>query len=175
MRFNFLDFSKNEAKFLTFAFFFLIVLLTVNYSISLRKSRDSQRKSDIRFLYEAINRFQNTFGVLPKSVNGKLEACNPQINEEKTGYKFDVCEWGSKEKYFEGILPRDPKYKIGYEYYYLTDGRNFQVFASLEGKKEAEYNVSVLGRQLNCGKFICNTGITSGPPLDNFMLEEDNK
>ena len=82
------------------------------------------------------------------------------VLDEKTGYPTNIiiCNWGQSS--FENIstLPRDPNYKKGANYLYVSDGLSYQFYISLEGKDEAEYTESIVVKNLHCGNKICNYG-----------------
>jgi len=167
-----LEMTKRE----TVSIFIILSLIfsasIYNFNIAIRRSRDAQRKADVRSITEAINKYQDDFGFLPASENGKIVACAPA---------FRPCDWGkdgvfdisdpSYPPYLEK-LPIDPDSKDGVSYYYESGVKKFQVLASLEGKDEPEYDEKIEARQVNCGTKICNFGLSGGDaPLDKSVQE----
>ena len=73
-------------------------------------------------------------------------------------------------------IPSDPKHDEGARYYYVSNGRRFQIYASLEGRDEDEFSEAILARNLPCGKEICNFGLAYGKtPLDKSLEEYENE
>ena len=68
-------------------------------------------------------------------------------------------------------LPRDQLQVSGRYYLYFSDTRNFQLFAALEKKNDAEYEENIYKRGLKCGSAICNFGVGSSD-LKQFLLED---
>jgi hypothetical protein len=147
-----------------------------NFKIALRRSRDAQRKADARTILDAIGRYQDDFGYLPASEDGKIVACAPA---------FKACDWGkdgifdisdpSYPPYLEK-LPLDPDSEKGGQYYYEGGSKKFQVLASLEGKDEPEYDKKIEARGVSCGSRICNFGLSGGDaPLDKSVKEYENE
>jgi predicted HNH restriction endonuclease len=71
------------------------------------------------------------------------------------------------------ILPRDPDYKKGAAYLYLSDGVRYQIYASMEGKDEAEIDPKIIARGLMCGNRVCNIGRSYSVPTDISIEEYD--
>ena len=55
-------------------------------------------------------------------------------------------------------MPRDPLYNKGNSYKYISDGKSYEIYISLEGKDEAEYTPQIAAKYLQCGTKICNYG-----------------
>ena len=130
---------------------------------SLRKGRDSIRKNDISAVENALDTYYQKYKIYPDSTSdGKIVGCfefGSVINEE-SGYPENatICEWGKSK--FEGnrIVPIDPDYEKGVNYYYESDGQSFVFYIALEGKNEPEYTESISRKNLQCGVRICNYG-----------------
>ncbi len=60
-----LGFEKNETKIVFGIFAILIFLMLLNYRVSLRRQRDSQRKQDVRDTIDAISVYQVKHGFIP--------------------------------------------------------------------------------------------------------------
>ena len=55
-------------------------------------------------------------------------------------------------------MPQDPSFKKGASYFFVSDGRKYKFYISLEGKDEAEYTPTIALMNLHCGTKICNYG-----------------
>ncbi|MGB6838984.1 MAG: hypothetical protein WBD86_00975 [Microgenomates group bacterium] len=158
-------FSKQETLWIGIILFLIIVLSLFNFRISLRRARDAQRKGDIREYSRFLGRFQNEYGFIPTSLDGKIVTCDIKF-DEKGDPIFSPCEWD----------PSDPHDSKGAKYYYLSNSKRYQIFACLEGKSEAEYDLKIEARNLPCGARICNFGLSSGnTPLDKSIEEYENE
>ncbi len=154
------EFSKEEFFVLAGIAIVLVSLIVYNYGVALRKSRDSQRKQDIRDITNMISNFQTQYGLMPREDTGKMVACKPRKTVDGS-LIFSTCNWGDV---IEGVgpLPQDPNSKSGRSYLYLSDGKDYQIFASLESSSEAEYDSGIVKRNLTCDNQICNFGLNSG-------------
>jgi len=181
-------FTKTELKAILVIFGFLVVISAPNFVVSLRRARDAQRKADIGSLYEALNKYQADFGTFPLALDGKVAACAPvKISKSfpRDTVIFSVCNWGKDslrdlgdESYppYLKIIPADPRTGQGFAYYYLSNGNRYQIYGSLEGKDEAEYDPKIVARNLPCGTKICNFGKAySRTPLDKSIEEYENE
>lgn len=168
--------TKKEILGTTIILALIFLASLYNFKIALRRSRDAQRKADIRAVTDALNKYQSDFGFLPESQDNKIKACAPA---------FSVCEWGKSGIYdlsdasyppYIKILPIDPDSKKGASYYYSGNGRRFQVLAALEGKDEPEYDAKIEARGVFCGSRICNYGLSSGDtPLDKSIEQYERE
>ncbi|MBI3396848.1 hypothetical protein HY045_00060 [Candidatus Woesebacteria bacterium] len=168
----------------------LILLIIGGFSIpgfrdSLMRARDAQRKNDIGSLATALRKYNEDFGFYPmSSPNGKILACNPvtKINEN---FIFSPCKFGSDglrdlsdASYLPYIstIPTDPNSSNGLNYFYISDGKYFQLYAVLEDKSQDEYNSKIILRGLKCGTKKCNFGQSDGKtPLDKSLQEYENE
>jgi hypothetical protein len=183
-------FTKSEVRAVGVILLGIFVLSFFNFRVSLRRARDSQRKSDIGSIYEALNNYFQDFGQFPlSSADGKIIACKgPETKlDPLTGVVINLvpCGWGQDAlrdvmdlEYPEYLkaLPADIHAKKGATYLYLSTGSRYQLYAALEGKTEAEYDVKIVARNLKCGLRICNFGKASGnTPLDKSIEEYENE
>ena len=171
-----------------------------NFKISLRRGRDAQRKTDITGLAKALDFYHQDFGFYPPSTeDGMIVACgddNTTVDldvlekenlslEEKLLEIFKPCEWASSSlrdisdpdypPYYTR-LPADPIRKTGSEYRYISNTNRFQLYATLEGTDEAEYDQEIVERGLMCGTVICNYGKASGQtPLEISIEQYENE
>lgn len=191
-------FTKNEITGICTILLVVFALTAFNLTISLRRSRDSQRRADIGAISDALNRFQKDFGFYPPSVDGKILACkgenfgeipNDVKDSEKMDFYFKMlrgCDWGtdsfrdvnddSYEAYLK-VIPNDPRSDQGYGYYYLSSLNHYQIYAHLEGgKEEVGFRDGIVGRNLKCGIFVCSFGKSSGDiPLEKSIEEYENE
>ncbi len=184
MKRNWLGFSGKESVFLIFVFLFVIGFTLINLQDSYRKARDAQRKSDIRAIYDGLMAYQNDFSHFPKALDGKIAACDPR-EVEKDVIVYGPCLWGEDALAdaldpdyppYVANLPRDPQWDKGATYLYISDGRNFQIYAALEGEDEDEFDPGIVARKLDCGGRICNFGRSDGKtPLDKSIEEYNNE
>ncbi len=146
-----------------------------NLTVSLRRARDVQRKNDLGSLTDALNKYNNDFEVFPlSSKDGKIIAC-----------KDGSCEWGKDGLYdltdenaspYLKILPADPQTDKGLIYVYFSNGKRYQIYASLEGSDEDEYSQAIIKRNISCGTRICNFGRSYGEtPLEKSIEEYENE
>ncbi len=170
-----LNFTKNELKALGVIFLSLFVFMYISYGNSLQKSRDVQRKNDVRDVANSLEAFHKKYNFYPSSQDGKVVGCNPVVSSDGKQIQLSVCAWGEKTDALENLRV-DPLSKYGREYYYLSSGTRFQIYASLENQKEAEFNQKINVRNLKCGNKICNFGLSSGDtPLDMTIEDYEYK
>lgn len=180
-----LKFNKEELIGVSIILFLIFLVTGINLRISIRRSRDSQRKADIRAISNALDRYQNDFGFFPfSSPEGEILGCRAKLDE--LGFPvFERCVWGQDAlkdpsdpdfpAYIQ-ILPIDPQNKQEVSYLYASNSKRYQIFASLESKNEDEYNSVIEARGLNCGTRVCNFGLShSNTPLDKSIQEYENE
>lgn len=193
-------FSKNETFAVTAILLFTFIITFYNLNISLRRSRDAQRRSDIGAIANALNKYHDDFGFFPPSKEGKIAACKGNDfdvgwEELKKNEKFDEnkffellvsCQWGkdkladvtdSNYPAYMNVIPGDPKGTEGLAYLYLSNTVRFQIFSYLEGKSdEIGYDESIVKRGLTCGVgFTCSFGKSYASPLDRSIEEYENE
>jgi len=171
-------FTKNEFLVVSAIILSLVAVSLINLKISLRKSRDAQRKNDIRSIYDSLNVYKEDFGLFPlSSTDGKIIACESGKFDKEGKPILLPCEWGKDGiPPYLNLLPIDPKWSEGYSYYYVSTGYHYQVYASLESDKEDEFDPAILARNLPCGTKICNFGRSDGrAPLDKTLKEYENE
>lgn len=193
-------FTKNELVGLVIILICIGLVSFQNFRLALRRSRDSQRRSDMSAINSALEQYYKDFGFLPPSEDGKIKACkgdnfdqiiaelesSPEFSREKFFSAMRTCEWGvdafvdltepSHPPYIS-TLPRDPKADEGYSYLYLSNSNRFQIYTYLEGASdEDEYREGVVARNLSCGTEICNSGRAfEKTPLDKSIEEYENE
>lgn len=156
-------FSKVESKIILFIFLVLFLVSGYNMLISLRRGRDSIRKNDISAIENSLDTYLQKYKIYPLSTtDGKIIGCfeSGAIIDEISGNPINAitCEWGKSKFEGKNFMPQDPFYKKGHSYFYVSDGRKYKIYISLEGKSEAEYTPSIASKNLQCGTKICNYG-----------------
>lgn len=183
-------FSKQEIKTIGVILFIIAFISFFNFRVSIRRARDNQRKNDLGTLQSALGEYKQNVGIFPlSSEDGKIIACKGEdtyFDEElKTWKNIKPCDWGkdslkdlsdSNDLIFMSPIPIDPKNLDGLSFRYISNGKRYQLFAHLEGKDEAEYNVIIEKRGIACGSEICNYGRAySTTPLDKSIEEYENE
>lgn len=155
------DINSNELKFVVSVLALIGIFSYFNFQLSFVRARDVQRKNDLKHIASALASYVYDFGSYPESRDGAILACGTRDN-------LKPCQWGvdgirdltdpSYPPYLDR-LPKDPS--EGRTYVYASDTRNFSLFASLEDKRDAEYNDKIALQGLRCGVFICNFRVGS--------------
>ncbi len=189
-------FTKNELVAAVVILLTTFSLTFYNLRISIRRSRDVQRRSDLGAISDALHKFQEGFGYFPESSEGKIKMCKADNFDEiveriKGQSEFDrklyfeglrSCVWGKDyfrdlldENYqaYLDIIPQDPKEAEGINYLYLSNTNRFQLYSYLEGENdETGFNEGIVKRNLKCGDKICNFGKSSGDTPLNVSIED---
>lgn len=194
-------FSKNELIGVASILTIIILLSLYNFRIALRRSRDTQRRSDLGQIANAIEKYQADFGFFPlSSEGGEIKACIPanfkelveelsqkkEFDYEKYLTSLNLCTWGvdslrdlADDSFtpYLSTIPKDPRNKDGFSYFYFSNSHRYQIYAYLEGgDTEIGYSSGIVGRNLNCGSQICNFGKAfSETPLEKSIEEYENE
>lgn len=128
---------------------------------SQKKSRDSQRKSELAQITRALELFNEDFAEYPDSSGGLIIGC-----QNAAGGAMVACSWESEFKAYprdvEVIymkeLPADPGNSYGY--YYVKADEEFYLYSVLENDQDATYNTvgwdaSGSGPANECGESFC--------------------
>lgn len=127
----------------------LASLLISNVTGARERARDSQRKSDLQQIKEALRMYKNDFGGYPATgtTSGTIKGCGT------TATPAD-CLWGGEFKkdntIYMKILPKDPSSgstDIYYVYSLGADQDSFTLYANLENKSDQDISRS----QNRCG------------------------
>lgn len=180
-------FSKEESIGLGIIFLLLLAISIPNFVMSIRRSRDQNRRDDIGGLSQGLQEYYADFGVFPKSnSDGQMIACKKPEDkvtvDEKGRLIVDLipCQWGrdalvdltpGSTKVYIKALPLDPHSEKGAKYMYLSDGYRYQVMAAMESSDEAGYDASLSARKIMCGIRICNMGKSYNSPLGKSLEE----
>lgn len=135
---------------------FAIALISyVNFSSSEMKTRDAQRKSDIREIAVALSAYTEAHGGYPlASPEGQMLTCNCNHGSLACNWLQDLGEREFCDKdnvVYMSKVPGDPSGKT--PYCYTSDGQTFGIYANLENSRdvEARLNVTCVGRKYNFG------------------------
>lgn len=161
-----IPFTSKEIKVIFFVLTCLFLVTGFNISVSLRRGRDSIRKNDISAIQKSIDTYYQKYRMFPISTsNGEIIGCfdGDVVTDKMTGFPTNAvkCSWGESRFENTNLMPRDPKYKDGASYLYISDGKKYELYVSLEGKDEAEYTPSIASKNLHCGTKVCNYGRSS--------------
>jgi len=151
----------------------LTVISLGNFSSTQQKARDGRRKADLQNVTKVLEAYYNDYGQYPSSsaesvitdpsatsVGGKIQACTGEPDP------FN-CEWGQPMQDDRGTLytpqlPVDPK---SFEYFYVSDGSSYQLYARLENDKDRDIakqgEAAAAYENTDCGAQACNYGVAS--------------
>lgn len=135
------------------------------YTISIEKTRDAQRKSDLDAISKALEAYQSDFGVYPASSSDRVAGC---------GDGTEVCPWGApftldSGKVYMRVLPRDSRDQYYYSYQTSADRRKYQIFANLENESDPSYD-NTLTEICSELAHTCNFGVSSPNATINEVL-----
>jgi general secretion pathway protein G len=147
----------------------IAVVILSNFSSSIVKGRDAQRKSDLRHIAEALEMYANDVGKYPNDniIGGEegktILGCGTTVTRI-------ACEWGDQFKDDKATylikLPEDPSTGQAYYYEGSSTGLNYAIYTRLENTQDKDLSTSD-GRVLtydgtNCGGGAeCNYGVSS--------------
>ena len=156
----------------------LASIALVAFRSSQIRSRDAQRKSDLKQIANSLELLYADYSQYPPSnVSGQIMGCNFSVGGSV------ACSWGSgslsdgKTTYFK-VLPKDPS--GGQTYFYRTvnvGGANqgFQLYAHLENSEDQ--NCLVENGKANCSNPTVPGGVTcssNGDVSCNFSITSPN-
>jgi prepilin-type N-terminal cleavage/methylation domain-containing protein len=135
----------------------------VAFSSAQARSRDAQRKSDLKEVSGALELFYSDYGRYPDSSGGEIQACSYDP-VSRTGA---ACTWGTgtftdgRTTYFK-VLPKDKSNAQTYFYRSVTvdsvANSGFQIYARLENSQDS----SIISTAVPCGEELdCNFAVTS--------------
>lgn len=143
------------------------ILVTIGmgtFRNSQRRSRDAQRKANLKQVANALEFYYSDYRQYPDADSGKIKACGSS-----------VCEWGEgeftdgKTIYFKK-LPKDPTPSLSYYYKLVSSSNNqkYQLFARLENSQDQD-----------CIDGVCDPGAGTGFPICgnkrcNFAVTSSN-
>lgn len=165
---NSLDHShQRQSGFTLIEIMVVMVIIGILASMSLgtfltsqQKSRDSQRKSDLKQIRNSLDMYFNDKGQYPVGSNGLIMGCN----------NAQTCQWGSAFQDQHGTvymiqLPQEQQSDQIYRYESST-GQNYQLYARLENIYDRDIpkdsnNDPQKFSGLSCGTLECNYGVSS--------------
>lgn len=131
-----------------------------SFQSSQQKGRDAKRKSELKQIGTALEAYYNDYGQYPLSISGEIGGCSGGT----------ACAWGQTFEDDNGTvymveLPEDPRGSG--EYYYDSDGTEYQIYTRLENTFDRDINVDSDDNPLVfdgvfCGDTECNYGLSSG-------------
>lgn len=151
----------------------LVSLVAGNFRFSQIRGRDTQRKSDLKQIANALELFYSDYNQYPSSEDGYIMACY-----YLQGVGGNKCDWGegefrdvydnlSTKTVYLKTLPKDPSSAYSYYYRTIEENQKFQIFAFLENSEDPD----CLGGSGNClspqvdylcgNEKACNFAITS--------------
>ena len=150
----------------------LAVISLSAFRFTQARSRDSQRKSDLKEISNALEIFFSDHKIYPPSnLSGEILSC--PFNDITP----NPCLWGEDEMsdgqttYFR-IIPDDPINSQNYFYRSLYDQQAYQLFAHLENKQDKNCIKDVTGVP-NCETPSIPDGIDCGGTC-NFAITSPN-
>lgn len=145
----------------------LATVALASFRSSQMRSRDTQRKSDLKNISEALELFYNDYEQYPSASGGLISACP----YDPLGVNTQGCSWGGDEMtdgettYFRE-MPADPDDGRTYYYRSLEGNQAYQIYASLENPDDQSCiddnceSPTGLPSGVDCGQ-QCNFAITS--------------
>jgi general secretion pathway protein G len=140
---------------------FLITAGVTSYTSSMKKSRDTKRKNDLRQIAVSLEAYNNDVGRYPLGDgNGAVVGCDGV-----------ACIWGdafqNANTMYMVSLPGDAS--GAQRYFYVSDGSYFQLYTRLENTKDSD--IPQQGERprafsdIDCGEsgssIYCNYGVAS--------------
>lgn len=141
---------KTSAGFTLMELLIAVTIMLIISGVSLssfwqsqKKSRDSQRKSELAQIARALELYNEDFGEYPDDDGGLILGC-----QDAAGGEMVVCDWEGEfkayprevEVVYMKELPDDPSSNSDYYYKKTSDG--FFLYSVLENDQDATYNGS---------------------------------
>ena len=166
--------NKTQAGFTMIELLVVMVIIGIlavigfgSFQSSQTKGRDANRKNDLNQISKALETYYNDKGVYPTGVAGMINGCSGGSS----------CSWGDPFSDDNGTnymieLPADPRENMNY--YYVSDGTYFQIYARLENTLDKDIPVDESDNKMEysdivCGSGSCNYGVSS----TNITPDED--
>jgi type II secretion system protein G len=144
-----------------------------SFQSSQQKGRDSKRKAELKQVSTVLEAYYNDYGQYPVGISGEIGGCSGGT----------ACTWGTSFEDDNGTvymvqLPADPKDNL--EYFYDSDGTEFQLYARLENTFDRDIATDseddpLVFDGVTCGDLECNYGVSSGnttPASGRTLVEE---
>jgi prepilin-type N-terminal cleavage/methylation domain-containing protein len=125
----------------------LSTLAIGNFRSSQLRSRDAQRKSDLRQISTALEVFYNDHGQYPAgNASGQIVGC-----PAPTSCEWGVGEFKDSKTVFIKVVQSDPTGIVDYCYKTLDSKSKFQLFAKLENPKDQDCIGGNCAASTSCG------------------------
>jgi general secretion pathway protein G len=127
----------------------------VAFNSAQARSRDAERKSDLKQISSALELYYSDYGQYPAGSSGKILGC-PSLPTPS------ACKWGldpftdGKTTYFI-VLPKDPSGSQTYCYNTVAANSGFRIYANLENLQDT----SIISPSVSCGGVNYNFGVSS--------------
>ena len=179
--------TKRDVVGVSVIFIAIFIITFLNFLVSKRNERDKIRNLDITNIAKALEKYRVDYGYYPKSDSkGRIIACKGDKTVikkikgkpiHKVGAKKPIllnlipCDWGKDSLYdvsdinyphYLENIPADPQSDSGVSYRYESNGSEYKVYVSYEGKTTTDYRKSIEERKILCGRRFCNAGRTVG-------------
>lgn len=134
----------------------------VAFSSAQARSRDAQRKSDLKQIASALELYYSDYGQYPSgNGSGQILGC-PSTTSGACVWGDDTAQFTDGKTVYFKKLPKDSS--LGQVYFYKTvavasvANSGFQIYAHLENLQDA----SIISTGVSCGTGInCNFGVSS--------------
>lgn len=151
---------------------FLIAAGIGSYTSSLKKSRDTRRKNDLRQIAIALESYNNDFGRYPAAnLDGTIFGCS--VGTCAWGNQFLVSDANGNGVVYMSQLPGDTS--ASQRYFYVTDanGTYFQLYARLENLQDSDIPKNGSNQARYFTNYICGTGTST--VKCNYGVASSNK
>ncbi len=137
----------------------LATISLVTFRTTQMRSRDAQRKSDLKQTANALEIFYNDYERYPSaSIDGKIMAC-PSSTVPATGCSWDNDDifTDNKTTYLKSMA-EDPSGGFNYYYEVFDNNQGYRLFAHLENTQDSDIDTTI---SKPCGASICNFSVES--------------
>lgn len=132
-----------------------------SFSSSQMKSRDTQRKANLKQIANALEIYYNDKGQYPAGNAGQMMGCGAGA--------ILACSWGSSTTFsntttgtvYMARLPTDPS-SNSYYYRPIADPTGLNTKYQLYARIENTQDKNIITTDVSCGTALCNYGVSSG-------------
>lgn len=132
----------------------------VSFRTSQMRSRDAQRKSDLRQLSSALEIYYNDYERYPAASGGKVLGCPFSNTPTACNWSNDSIFQDDKTTYMRS-MPEDPSNGLVYYYEVDLDLQGYKLYAHLENTQDTSIDNTI---SVACG----------GTRVCNFVIEKSN-